>query len=181
MCGYDVCFKKCVWIILRETEGSVCAFMDLQKAYDRVDRDNLWHVLWIHGVEGKDARITEKFFIKNVRQKWVVPRELSLWLGCEMSIWLFNLLMDKTVKEVNRNFKERGKNAIYRGWGRPGNCQLLFADDKLQKLMTELGCVWNENKGKIIRFSMAKGQPDWGVKIPRLRDISIIFQYMILM
>ena len=32
---------------------SLCWFLDLEKDYDKINRDSLWHVLRIHDVDGK--------------------------------------------------------------------------------------------------------------------------------
>ena len=83
------------------------AFMDLEKAYDRVDWKSLWDVLKIYGVGGQllqgiksfykganacvkiNGKLSESFCIKTgVRQ------------GCVMSPWLFNVYMDGVIREM---------------------------------------------------------------------------------
>ncbi len=41
------------------------AFMDLEKAYDRVDREALWSVLKIYGVDGQLLKGIQAFYKKN--------------------------------------------------------------------------------------------------------------------
>ncbi len=36
--------------------------MDLEKAYDRVDREALWSVLRIYGVEGQLLKVIQAFY-----------------------------------------------------------------------------------------------------------------------
>ncbi len=45
--------KRLVEGYLRKDKKLYAAFMDLEKAYDRVDRDALWSVLRIYGVSGQ--------------------------------------------------------------------------------------------------------------------------------
>ena len=91
------------------------AFMDLEKAYDRVDREALWDVLQLYGVGGKLLRAVKSFYVGSkacVR----VGSELSEWFpvkvglrqGCVMSPWLFNLYIDGVVREVNAIVLGRG-------------------------------------------------------------------------
>ena len=39
------------------------AFMDLEKAYDRLDREALWSVLQLHGVEGSLLKAVKGFYV----------------------------------------------------------------------------------------------------------------------
>ena len=39
--------------------------MDLEKAYDRVDRDALWEVLGIYGVGGKLLQAVKSFYVNS--------------------------------------------------------------------------------------------------------------------
>ncbi len=39
-----------------------CAFMDLDKAYDRVDREGLWSLLQIYGIGGRLMRAVKSFY-----------------------------------------------------------------------------------------------------------------------
>ena len=45
------------------------AFMDLEKAYDRVDRDALWQVLRLYGVGGKLLKAVQNFYVDS-RANW---------------------------------------------------------------------------------------------------------------
>ena len=38
-------------------------FMDLEKAYDRVDRDALWQELRLYGVGGKLLKTVQSFYV----------------------------------------------------------------------------------------------------------------------
>ena len=150
------------------------AFMDLEKAYDRVDRRALWQVVSLYGVGGKLLRAMKSLYDDN-RMCVRVGGEESEWFeskiglrqGCVMSPWLFNLYMDGVVREVSARVNGEGAklmNADGREWEL---WQILFADDtalvadseeKLQKLVEEFGrvCVRrklrvNVNKSKVMR------------------------------
>ena len=157
------------------------AFMDLEKAYDRVDREALWKVLQIYGVGGKLLGAVKSFYAESkacVR----VRKEEGEWFGvttglrqgCVMSPWLFNVYMDGVVREVNARVLGRGAElSTVGGVQRWEINQLLFADDtalvadsgkKLQRLVTEFGVVCsrrklrvNVKKSKVMRC--AKGVP----------------------
>ncbi len=83
------------------------AFMDLEKAYDRVDRKALWNVLKISGMRGQLMEGI-KAFHKEVNACVKVDGKLSdgfavgvrVRQGCIMSPWLFNVFMDGCMREV---------------------------------------------------------------------------------
>ncbi len=74
------------------------AFMDLEKAYNRVDREALWSVLKIYGV-GRQLLKGMQAFYRETNASVRVGGEFSdscavevgVRQGCVMSPWLFNL------------------------------------------------------------------------------------------
>ena len=91
------------------------AFLDLEKAYDKVDRDAMWNVLRLYGIGGRLLRGVKSFHVGS--KAYVrVGNEVSEWFpvgvglrqGCVMSPWLFNLYMDGVVREVNARVLGRG-------------------------------------------------------------------------
>ena len=88
------------------------AFIDLEKAYDRVDRKALWKVLELYGVGEKLRKAVESMYeggracvrICGEETDWFKV-ERGLRQGCVMSPWLFNLYMDGVMRE----FKEKSK------------------------------------------------------------------------
>ena len=74
------------------------AFMDLEKTYDKVDRDSLWQVLRMYGVCGKLLKAVQSFYVDS-RACVRTGIEVSEWFsanvgvrqGCVMSPRLFNL------------------------------------------------------------------------------------------
>ena len=154
------------------------AFMDLEKAYDRVDWEALWEVLRIYGVGGKlldalkDSYKGSKACVKyggkisNYFDVGVGVRQ-----GCVMSPWLFNVYMDGVIKEVKAKIAGAGVKMYESGdmW-KVWTC--LYADDavlvaesesELQKVVNEFERVCtrrklkvNVSKSKIMVFEKSK-------------------------
>ena len=40
-----------------------CAFMDLEKAYDTIDRHGMWQILRVYGVGGKLLKAVQSFYV----------------------------------------------------------------------------------------------------------------------
>ena len=81
------------------------AFLDLEKLYDRVDRDAVWNVLRLIGIGGRLLRGVKSLYVGskacvrvgNEVSEWFPVR---VWLrqGCVMSLWLFSLYIDGSGK-----------------------------------------------------------------------------------
>ena len=91
------------------------AYMDLEKAYDRVDRETTWCVLGMYGTNGQLLKTVQRLYERSeacVR----VCREKGEWLevgvglrqGCVMSPWLFNFVVDAAMKEVREKAGDVG-------------------------------------------------------------------------
>ena len=143
------------------------AFMDLEKAYDRVDRNALWKVLGMYGIRGKLMGGIQAFY-KDSKACVRVDREEGRWFsvqtglrqGCVMSPWLFNIFMDGVTKEVRARTHGEGvelwNKEDRQKWGELS--VLLFADDtvlladsklKLQRLVDEFAIVCDRRKLRI--------------------------------
>ena len=132
------------------------AFMDLEKAYDTIDRHDTWQMLIVYGVVGKLFKAVQSFYVDrtcvrlgNVVSEWF-PVNVGLKQGCVMSPWLFNVYMDGVVREVNVRVLGKGLELLSANGGRFEINQLLFADDtalvadseeNLCRLVSELGKV----------------------------------------
>ena len=141
------------------------AFMDLEKAYDRIDREALWQVLGIYGVGGCVLRGIQSFYegstaCVRVGSDMSESFEVTVGLrqGCVMSPWLFNVYMDGVVREVKMRMLGRGLGMRARDGQEWEVSQLLFADDtalvavteeKLQRLVEEFGVVCERRKLKV--------------------------------
>ena len=74
------------------------AFMDLEKAYDTIDRHGMGQMLRVHGVRGKLLKAEQSFYVDsrayigvgNDVSEWF-PVNVGLRQGSVMSPWLFNV------------------------------------------------------------------------------------------
>ena len=98
------------------------AFLDLEKAYDRVDRDALWQVLILYGVPGKLLKEVQSFYV-DCKACVRIGHEVNEWFsvnaglrqGCVMSPWLFNLFMDVVLREELARTVRRGAQFLNEG------------------------------------------------------------------
>ena len=84
------------------------AFLDLEKPYDRVDRDAMWNVLRLNGIGGRLLRGVKSLYVGSKACVRVIrvgneviewfPVRVGLRQGCVMSPWLFNLYIDGVVR-----------------------------------------------------------------------------------
>ena len=147
------------------------AFMDLEKAYDRIDRSAMWSVLGMYGVDGKLLNAVKSLY-EDSKAYVRVGNEMSEWFsvgvglrqGCVMSPWLFNLFIDGVVREVNASVLGRGLGLVDERDHMWELNQLLFADDavfvadseeKLRQLVEEFGRVCERRK---LRVNVAKSK-----------------------
>ena len=113
------------------------AFVDLEKAYDNVDRRVLWECLSEYGVKGGLLNVLKAIYsdskacvrINDGTSDWfTVGRGVKQ--GCVMSPWLFNVFMDKCIRLTCEN-----EGGITVG-GVPVQV-LLYADDAVFLSETE--------------------------------------------
>ena len=138
------------------------AFLDLEKAYYRVDRDAMGNILRVYGIGGRLLRGVKSLYVGskacvrvgNEVSEWF-PLRVGLRQGCVMSPWLFNLYIDGLVREVNARALGRGLKLVDGNDNEWELNQLLFADDtvvvadserKLCQLVTEFGRVCERRK-----------------------------------
>ena len=86
------------------------------------------------------------------------PVNIGLKQGCVISPWLFNVYMDRVVREVNVKVLGKGLELLIANGGRFEINQLLFADDtalvsdseeKLCRLVSEFGRVCERRKLRV--------------------------------
>ena len=113
------------------------AFIDLEKVYNSVCREKLWGILAEYGVRGKLLRSIKALY-EGGRARVKVEEMKSQWFrvnkgvrqGCTLSPWLFNLFLDRVVKEAKRE----GVEQVTLSLGTIG--VLLFADDMVMMAET---------------------------------------------
>ena len=92
-------------------DGKKCrvyvSFMDLEKAYNRVNREALWQVLQMYDVGGKLLNGIKSVYVNRLAYVKVKGGESECFRinsgvgqGCIMSPWLFNVYMEAVMKEV---------------------------------------------------------------------------------
>jgi hypothetical protein len=113
----------------RRPKKTFCAFIDIQKAYDRVWRDGLWYKLYKYGIRGKMWRVLRNIYarvesaikIGDYRTAFFEV-EVGLRQGCLLSPILFALFINDLGMKIN----QLGKGV------KCGNRKvslLMFADD----------------------------------------------------
>ena len=86
--------------------------VDLEKAFDRVNRELLWQVLERYGVRGRLKEAVESLYfqseacvrVQGKNSEWFEVA-MGVRQGCTMSPWLFNLVMDSIVREAREKFQ----------------------------------------------------------------------------
>ena len=140
--------------------------MDLEKAYDRVDRDAVWNVLRLYGIGGRLLRGVKSLYvgskacvrIRNEVSEWF-PVRGGVRQGCVMSLRLFNLYIDGVVRDINVRVLGRVLKLLDGNDNKWERNQLLFVGDtvvvadserKLCQLVTEFGRVCERRKLRVI-------------------------------
>ncbi len=62
MCRSDIAMKRLVEEYLGKDKMLYVAFMDLEKAFGRTDREALWSVLKLYGVDGQLLKGIQAFY-----------------------------------------------------------------------------------------------------------------------
>ena len=101
-------------------------FIDLEKAYDIVNREALWQLLRMYDVGGKLLSETNSMYVDSsacVREKGGENERFRIDSGVRqgfiMSLWMFSLYMDAVMKEVKMVMGRRG--VISFGMGESGD------------------------------------------------------------
>ena len=122
--------KQIVEKTIEKDKKTFMAFVDLEKAYNSVSREKLWKVLDEYGAKGKLHRAVQALYVDGRARVNVGRMELELFgvcrgvtQGCTLSPWLFNVFMDRVMREAKRQFQSEVRLST-------GNVGvLLFADD----------------------------------------------------
>ena len=160
--------QMCLKILLRKKLSTFAVFIDFSKAYDRINRELLWHKLIKMGISGRFLASLQSLY-KNVKCTVLVNGLQTDWFdvncglkqGCILSPMLFNLF----INDLTRHKNDVGSGISV---GDTSLSILLYADDivlmadselKLQSLLTGLdlrckqwGLVISATKSKVIHF-----------------------------
>ena len=119
-----------------ELNGFGKVFMDLEKAYDTIDRHGMWQMLRVYGVREKLFKAVQSFYVDSrafVRVGYDVsewfPVNVRLRQGCVISPWLLYYMDGVVVREVNVRVLGKGLVLLNANGGRFEINQLLFSDE----------------------------------------------------
>ena len=104
----------CLRMLLEKwTEGKKamhCAFIDLEKAYDRVPREELWECLWLAETSKCYIRIIEDMYDEattTVRSAAGLTEEfkvgVGLYQGSALSPFLFAIIIDRLTENIRKD------------------------------------------------------------------------------
>ena len=141
-------------------KDTYCCFIDVKKAYDSVWREGLWMRLWEEGVRGKLWRVIRNMY-RSIQSVVLINDDRTEWFnvdvgvrqGCVLSPTLFNIFINRVIKEVKAMRKGVMINQIMVSI-------LLFADDivlitdnteKLQDMINQI-----QSYSKKWRFELNK-------------------------
>ena len=106
------------------------AFIDLEKAYDKVNKEALWQVLRVYDVGGNLFSDIKSIYINSLSCVRVKGGDSECFRinscvkqKCIMSPWLFNLYMDTVIREVKMGMGRSGmrlEEEEERDWRLPG-------------------------------------------------------------
>ena len=154
---------------LEKDKHMYAEFIDMEKAYGKVSRADLWATLRGYGVRGKlfgsikalykeskacvrvNGEVTEEFMV-----------EQGLRQGCPLSLWLFNVFLDRVTRETMVRFQggvELEKCLIH---------ILMFADDTVmlaqtaEDLSQNVGRFHEALKRHGLTINLEKTNTSWG-------------------
>ena len=176
---------------LAKNQRLFCAFVDLEKAYDKVRRDELWSALSVHGVSSSLIRALKSLYenssacvrVNGAYTEWF-NIEKGVRQGCVASPWLFNLFMDTCLtglKESDYGIRMNGltvKCLLY------ADDQVLLAssEEELQEMVNMLhgslkrkGMTVNVSKTKVMVFERGDDETKCdvmiaGVKVEQVKE-----------
>ena len=86
-----------------------CVFVDLEKAYDRVPREELWYSMTKSGIAEKYVRLVEDMYEESetvvrcaIGTTESFKVKVGMHQGSALSLFLFAVIMDRLTDEVRR-------------------------------------------------------------------------------
>jgi hypothetical protein len=155
-------------------KGTYCAFLDVKKAYDMLDRDTLWKRLIEVDLRGKMWRVLRNLY-EVVESSVLVGHQRTEWFqveagvrqGCILSPILFAIFIDGLARAVKRVRVKSTLEGVKLNLLLFADDVILLADSKhdLQKLLDAVfeysqmwRFRWNCSKSKVMCFGSRKAQ-----------------------
>ncbi|KAK3571225.1 hypothetical protein QTP86_005424 [Hemibagrus guttatus] len=136
-----------------------CVFVDLEKAYDRVPREELWYCMRQSGVAEKYVRVVQDMYERSrtvvrcaVGQTEEFKVEVGLHQGSALSPFLFAIVMDQLSEEVRQESP----------W------TMMFADDIVQDSGETGHAVW-------FRDSVTEEETGVRARGSRAENVEVLF------
>ncbi|KAG7301870.1 hypothetical protein JYU34_013269 [Plutella xylostella] len=166
---------------LAKNQKVFCVFLDLEKAYDRVARNELWKTLSMFGLSGELIRALKSLYVTSsacVR----INGPCTDWFGihkgvrqgCVASPWLFNLFMDSCLQRLKEEECGLSMGELVIRCLLYADDQVLFASsaEELQNMVTimngslkEKGMKVNVSKTKVMVFEREESRTTCELKI----------------
>ncbi len=162
--------KRLVEEYLEKDKKLYAAFIDLEKAYNRVNREVLWSVLRIYDVGGQLFKRIQVFYREanacvrvggEFSESFVV--EVGVKQGCMMSPWLFNIFMEGCMREIKCKVGNTGAKLRLNGEGW-SVVTCLFADDIVLlvesegDLLREVNVFYSVRKRRKLKVNAGKSK-----------------------
>ena len=178
--------ERLIDMVKGRKEEIFVAFLDMEKAYDRVNRKKLFEVMRCYGVHEKLVRLIERFYdgslmkfeLEEVTTRWC-KSDSGVRQGCPLSPLLFNIY----VRELGNVISNCAHGVKYAVVGMDGvkewktQAGLLYADDvclmansekhlkaimeKVNECVVEYGLKVNEKKSKVVCINGKVGRRRW--------------------
>ena len=181
-----IMLERLIEMVKGRKEEIFVAFLDMEKAYDRVNRKKLFEVMRCYGVHEKLVRLIEriydgsmvKFELEKVTTGWC-KSDSGVRQGCPLSPLLFNIYVRELGKVISNcvhgvKYAVVGKDGVMEWKSQAG---LLYADDvclmgnseedmkvimeKVNECVVEYGLKVNEKKSKVVCINGEVGRRRW--------------------
>ena len=131
--------KSMLKIRALQSQPTICTFIDFKKAYDSIDRKSLFNILNERNLDPKTQRLIQQTltnttskikFMGDVSQPFLISTGVRQ--GDGLSPLLFNIVLDKVIKEWEKELKKQNKwknITIGRSTNKLSVTHLAFADD----------------------------------------------------
>uniref|UniRef100_A0A1Y1MCV0 Reverse transcriptase domain-containing protein n=1 Tax=Photinus pyralis TaxID=7054 RepID=A0A1Y1MCV0_PHOPY len=167
--------KQIIQKTAQKKSNACFAFIDLEKAFDKVPRKKVWKILYENGINGKLIRVVQSLYqnsknrvIKGNLKSESFTTKAGLRQGGVMSPLLFTIFMDNIIKQCQKKINKK-LHVGYKNMTRIEIAACAFADDIVitaknqkdlqdnldvwNKILAENGMKINKNKTKVMSIA----------------------------